>query len=226
MTSAGPLEDDHASASPVQPSPDQMPDPKVRGLGPLASLLLAAGCGLALGVLTLVGQGILPGDCNALVNSGAVWLVPAFFVGSAMRTDRAAAAAGAGTLLLALVGYYVAAALHLHAPPGSSSIIALWIGCAVIGGPIFGVAGHWWRTSRSWRPQISLALLGGVFVAEGIYRLWLVQTMPVAGWLMIAVGLAIPLALASSSRDRARASLLLLPAAAVILGGYALLRLA
>ena len=38
--------------------------------------------------------------------SGAMWLLPAFVAGAAMRTDPAAALAGAGLLVAAVVGYY------------------------------------------------------------------------------------------------------------------------
>ena len=57
----------------------------------------------AIGVLTVYGQGWLPGQWSTLANSGAVWLVFAFAAGSCMRSDGAAAAAGAGVLVCAVV---------------------------------------------------------------------------------------------------------------------------
>jgi hypothetical protein len=64
--------------------------------------LVIAGAGLAIGVLTVSGQGWLPGEWSTLANSGAVWLVFSFAAGSCMRSDVAAAASGAGVLVCAV----------------------------------------------------------------------------------------------------------------------------
>jgi hypothetical protein len=100
--------------------------------------------GIAVGVVTLVGQEHLSTDWNPLANSVAVWLLAAFIAGAVAPSDRWAAAAGTVTLLCALLGYYVAAATVVNAPSTAYST-AIWVAGAVIGGPIFGAAGNWWR---------------------------------------------------------------------------------
>ena len=36
--------------------------------------------GLLIGILTVMGQKYLPDSLNSLANSGAIWLIPAFFM--------------------------------------------------------------------------------------------------------------------------------------------------
>ena len=45
--------------------------------------------GIFVGGLTLIGQKYLPINFNFLANSGAVWLVPAFFVSYLLKPSRA-----------------------------------------------------------------------------------------------------------------------------------------
>ena len=106
--------------------------------------LLVAAAGLSVGVATAIGQTYLDGALNALVNSVSAWLVAAFLVGSTMRTDRGAAVAGLCVCALQLVGYYVVAELRGF-PLGGPALIVFWFGCAVVGGPVFGLAGRRWR---------------------------------------------------------------------------------
>jgi hypothetical protein len=58
--------------------------------------------GLAVGVLTLVGQRVLPGSRNAAANSGAVWFAVAFGVGAFMPSERLAVVMGFVTLAAAV----------------------------------------------------------------------------------------------------------------------------
>jgi len=167
---------------------------------PWQVVVLVATCGLAVGALTLVGQGLLLGSWNQIANSGAIWLVPVFFIGSLMPTDKCAAVSGIGTLFGALIGYYATAELVL----GFSTdffFFALWTGTAIIGGPMFGMAGHWWRSERLSRQVAAIALLGGVFVSEGLYLLFHIHELP-AGWCWIAIGVLIPLFLGRSAKNR------------------------
>ena len=45
-------------------------------------------------------------------------------------------------LLACLLGYYVAAHVFVDAS-ADPGIVASWIGTALVGGPLFGVAGYW-----------------------------------------------------------------------------------
>jgi hypothetical protein len=190
--------------------------PRWQGMG------LAAVVGLAIGALALIGQGHLPGAWNHLVNTGGPWLVGAFFIGALMPSDRWAAAAGLVTLLGCLLGYYVAAHFFVGAS-ADSGIVAFWVGTALVGGPLFGLAGHWWRDSHDWRRLVGAGLLGAVIVAEGIFLLQVVMPEDrAAGWVEIAVGVIVPLLLGRSIRDRLFGLLALLPALLLGLAGFAL----
>ena len=184
---------------------------------PLRAAVLVACVGLATGALTLIGQKFMPGEWNTLVNSGAVWLVPAFLVGSRMPTRRWAAGAGLGTLLATLLGYYVPALLRGTAE--SLYFIALWACAAFVAGPLYGLAGSWWRADRRSLRVASLALLGGVLVAEGSYLVWGLR-YHASGWSMIAAGVLAALLLARSGRDRLYTALALPLAVGAALAAY------
>ena len=125
-----------------------------------SAALVAVVVGMVIGALTFVGQRFMPGQWNTLVNSGAIWLVPVFFVGSRMRSLPWAAAAGVATLLATLAGYYVPSTLA--GTPHSAYFVALWVGVALIAGLLFGVAGCAWRSDRRMYRVVGVAMLGGV----------------------------------------------------------------
>jgi hypothetical protein len=110
--------------------------------------LLVLVVGLSTGGLTLLGQAVLDGDWNRLANSGAIWVTVAFAVGALMLSDREAAVAGTSVLLLALVGYQLAASVS-HASLGGSAFV-IWSGTALVGGPVFGLAGRRWHADTGW----------------------------------------------------------------------------
>jgi hypothetical protein len=147
--------------------------------------------GLATGALTSFGQSHLNGTLGPFVNSVSAWLIVPFLLGTLMRTPRGAAAAGLTAALLQLVGYYVTARLRGY--PAGGSIIVFWTACAVLGGPLFGLAAHLgWRGGRRWR-GIGLAALAAVFLAEGVWAyLHEQRRYGAAGlWIGIALGLAL-----------------------------------
>jgi hypothetical protein len=181
--------------------------------------LLVLVAGLTTGVLTLLGQAVLDGDWNRLANSGAIWVTVAFAVGAAMVSDRDAAIAGIATLLLALVGYSVAASLA-HSPLGGSAFV-IWAGTALVGGPVFGLAGRRWRVDPGWTRVVSIALLGAVFAAEGLYTLWVIPDLARAGWVEVVLGIGVPIVLGRDLRERATALALLVPLSLLGLLAYA-----
>ena len=177
--------------------------------------------GLGIGVLTAYAQGRLPGSWGTLANSGAVWLVFAFAAGSFMTTDRGAAAAGFVTLLGAVIGYYVAVPIVVDGAATNLRSVVIWSGTALVGGPVFGVAGRWWRARRpAPRPAIALGLLGAALVGEGIYLAACCSRIKAAGFVMIAAGLVVPFVLGRSARERVIAFAIMVPLVAVALGVY------
>lgn len=175
--------------------------------------------GLLVGALTLAGQAVLPADANRLANSGAIWVTIAFLVGWRAPSGTVAVAAGVVTLLAALVGYFVTAAVANA--PISVSTVSIWVGTAVVGGPVFGLAGRWRGSATGSRPVVGVALLGAVYVAEGAWTLLVVPHMALAGWVSIVVGVALTIVLVPDRREIPRALVLLVPFALVGVAGYA-----
>jgi hypothetical protein len=156
--------------------------------------------GLLLGGVTLAGQSVLQGDWNRLANSGAIWLLFASLVGSRMPTDRWAIVAGVGVLVGAVIGYY-AAAVFSGAGVGAR-IMAIWIGTALIGGPVYGLAGRWCQAGSEPQRVVAIGLMGGILAAEGVSTVMRIPDMATVGWVELAAGVALMLALGRSVRER------------------------
>lgn len=157
-------------------------------------LWLAAGAaaGIALGILTSLGQGALPDALQQFANAGSVWVVAAFAAGALIRRPLWAVLAGGFlTQACAVIGYYG----YVDGTDGDKTWPLLWLGFAVVAGPLFGLAGSWARDrDRSpWRRVAGVATLGAVFVMDA---LWLLAVLRYTGTGMafLAIGLGIPLA--------------------------------
>jgi hypothetical protein len=136
---------------------------------PRAGLAIVLIVGLGVGAATSILQARLSSPWLSLVNAASPWLAPAFVVGTMWRRPRAAASAGLLTCLLELGGYSVTAAVRGYT--SSHTELLFWGAAAVVGGPIFGVAGWlWWRGSRG-LPRVrgvGASVLAAAFFAEAI----------------------------------------------------------
>jgi hypothetical protein len=201
---------------------------KSRPLAWWQAVVLVAVAGPAVGVLSFIAQNRLTDVWGAIANSGTPWLVAAFVIGALMPSDGWAAAAGLCMLLGTLLGYYLAADKIVHAAT-MSRIVVFWVGIALIGGPIFGITGRWWRVAPHWRRRVAAALLGAAFVAEGLYFLQLGSLQlrflggPTAGWIEIAVGVLTPVIWGRSGKDRLYGLLALLPLVLLGIAAYVVL---
>jgi Family of unknown function (DUF6518) len=184
------------------------------------TFFLVTALGFAIGVLTVVGQGGLPGNWTTLANSGAVWLAAAFLVGSFMPTDRRAAAAGVVALIGAVVGYYASVPFIVEGAAADARSVAIWVVVALVGGPVFGIAGRWWHSDRSTRRIAASALLGVIFFAEGLDRILRNPHLGAVGWTMMAVGVAVPLILGRTNKERLWGLAAELPMVLAALGVY------
>ncbi len=193
-----------------------------RSRRPVLTGVIVVASGLVLGFLTLLGQKWLHGAWLAAVNSGALWLLPAFVAGSFMRTDSTAAAAGAVLLIAAVVGYYAPVPLVVQGAAASSRSVAIWIATALVGGPVYGLAG----------PVVAPAARVAVVGSAGTPR----RGVPRRGrgaaprrerrcgrMTTVAVGLALPLALGRSARDRAIGLVATVPVVALTAVAYAVI---
>ena len=102
---------------------------------------------------------------------------------------------------------------------GSTGALVLWGIGALVGGPVFGVAGWTWRFEDGWRRSTAIGLLAAVAIAEGGY-LFGILPEPAVGVAFILVGLCVQLVLGRSTADRARAYLAVVPALALGVIGY------
>ncbi|MEU4391075.1 DUF6518 family protein [Kribbella sp. NPDC023855] len=211
------------------------------------AFVVALVAGLALGFATQDLQAKLPGNWNTLANSGVVWVVFAFTVTAVLRLAAGwSAVLGFITLVGALAGYY-ASARFIDDVTSSGSTMAVWLFAALVGGPVFGVAGSWWsaggavRSTGSWwsagggrlrsegrlwqlsRPVVAVALLSGAFLAEGIYFLGQVENKQASGLVEIVLAVLAPMMLARTNRDRLTGLLLLLPLGLLGMAFYRLL---
>lgn len=177
------------------------------------ALVIAAG--LATGIVTQIGQSVLPAEWSQAANAVSPWLLVAFLVGSRMPGPRSAMAAGVATLALALAGYYLMTQVR-YGIGGSSSSLIFWAMGAVAGGPVFGLAGNAWRTGALALRSVALGLIAAAFVAEGGYHA-VALAEPSVGAGFAIVGVLVPVVLGRSADERVRAWLAAVPATA--LGG-------
>src|SRR5215470_2176372 len=90
-------------------SPSQLAAPGERPRSRAGRVLMAAGGGLLLGVLTNLAQGWLPGAWNQIANSGAAWSAVAFGAGALLYRRSGPMQAAIGGLAAEaglVVGYY------------------------------------------------------------------------------------------------------------------------
>ena len=153
---------------------------------------MCATVGIGVGVATQLLQGVLPGDANWAANSLSAWLVVAFGAASRAPLVRSAAAGAVALLLAALVGYEVV--VEARFGTGWGSLVSFW--------------------------AAGVALLAALFVAEGVYLSAILVDRNV-GIVLVGLGLAIPLILSPTWRQRRTAYLVLLPCLALGAAGYA-----
>jgi hypothetical protein len=182
-------------------------------------IVAVALAGLATGVVTQLGQGLLPDGWSQAANAISPWLLVAFLVGSAMPSRPAAVAAGIATLVLALVGYYAMTEVRFGIGGGTSSLVFWGIG-ALVGGPVFGLAGYGWRTAEYRYRAAALGLLAAAFIAEGGYHALVLEEPPVGAGFAIA-GLLVPLFLGRSRQDRIGGYVAAAPGVVIGAAGFA-----
>lgn len=184
-----------------------------------AAVLVAS---FLLGGLTFPAQGFLPEALGSLANSSSGWtLLTALLVVSSRARPAPAAALGAASFVLLVLGYTAAASLAgLTYGPLLFSCIGLVVG------PFVGCAAAWLRSEHSWRTAAGASLLAGIALGDAVYGLTVVAatTSPVY-WIAIGLcGLALLVGvLARRARTAAGIAIAVIGTpivAAALLGGY------
>jgi hypothetical protein len=167
--------------------------------------LIAVIAGLLLGVLTNLAQGWLPGAWNQIANSGAIWSAIAFAAGALLYQRGESWHAAVGGLAAEtglVVGYYGYAEFGRDGA-GNLLFPLIWLGLALVAGPLFGVAGHWWRRSDDARRRVAgLAAFAGLFGMEGLVYAWKLHYGPQA-WTCLGLFILAPLLMARAYKERA-----------------------
>lgn len=192
-----------------------------RGGGSAARIALALGLGVAIGVLTSVMQKYLDHPWLALVNAASPWLTTAFVTGALQSRLRTAVLVGTAATLLQVVGYYVTADLRGFGV--SSTYVVVWSLCAVLGGPVFGAAGHvWWRA----RPAgVGAALLVAAYASEAVVAYQLRLGYSSTAWLFGTIALLLAAGLGRHRAQYAALARWLAPALIAGAAGHAVLGL-
>ncbi|TYP90393.1 DUF6518 family protein [Blastococcus xanthinilyticus] len=181
-----------------------VPDSGIRRPRPAPSWLIAlvvSVLGVGGGALTEHLQGVLDDPWAMWANSVAAWCVPAFAAGAMAVRLPVAVVAGIVTELLLVTSYYVTQSAQ--GVPHATSTAVGWLVAGVVAGVVFGVAGAWWRTGDARRGTLSVALLAGVLVSEGLVRAVRFPWQGSSGVIMAAAGVVIALLLGRSWRQRA-----------------------
>ncbi|MBO0801895.1 MAG: hypothetical protein J2P25_02320 [Nocardiopsaceae bacterium] len=161
------------------------------------------GAGLALGVMTNLAQGWLPGSWYQIADSGAAWSAVAFVAGALLadRGVRVAAVGGLAAELGLVTGYYGFAEFG-RGGMGMLTPVLVWLVMAVVAGPLFGAAGAWWRRGDRRRRIVGGGALAGAIGAEAACYAFVLHYMPQA-CVSAALMVALPLAMARGNHERA-----------------------
>ncbi|MER6194392.1 DUF6518 family protein [Streptomyces cyaneofuscatus] len=185
------------------PDTPAAPRSDVRARGARAAVV--AGGGLLLGVLTNLAQGWLPDTWQQLPNSGAVWCTVAFAVGALLyRNERLVQAASGGAVAEVglVLGYYGYAEFGRDGA-GSLFFPLVWLGLALVAGPLFGAAGWWWRRGRDARRRVAgLGAFAGLWGMECLLYAVDLHHIPEA-YTCLALSVLIPLLMARDHKERA-----------------------
>lgn len=129
-------------------------------------LLVGVLIGVAIGAATAVVQPHLGLPWSSLVNSASPWLLGGFAAGAlAMRRGPAV---GAGLLACVVeVSAYYATATAISMPV-DHHLTAFWLVCALVGGPVAGLAGWGWHRGTGRVRAYGAAFPAGTFLAEAL----------------------------------------------------------
>lgn len=128
--------------------------------------------GIFVGGVTLIGQKNLPINLNFLANSGAVWLIPAFFASYFSKTSKGNSIALCIVCLLFCVNsYYIFESFMNNHEFSFSKYQALWTIMAFLAGGVFGLGAYFANNSKGILQYCGMNLLPAVFFSEGMNKI-------------------------------------------------------
>ena len=173
------------------------------------SIAIAGVGGLVVGILTSIGQSVLPDEMRSLANAASPWSAAAFalaVVAGGRDTLRSAILAS-GSLLMMLAGYSLASTLRGF-PVGASTTL-FWVAAAVIVGPALGVGAAWTPGTDPRKAAAGVAVLASILVGEAVYGLTVIgnSTSPSYWTVQLVAGLSLVVALGARLRSLAAGTL-------------------
>lgn len=128
--------------------------------------------GIFVGILTVIGQKYLPINFNFLANSGAVWLVPAFFVSYLLKPSKGnSIGLCIVCLLFCVISYYWFEAIMNNHELYLGRWAIIWTVMAFIAGVIFGLGAYFVNNRNDFLKYCGMNLLPAVFFSEGMTKL-------------------------------------------------------
>lgn len=188
---------------PSFPATPQSTEQTIWSQSVLRFVIIGIAAGLVIGALTAVGQSVLSGDLFQLTNSGAIWVIITFVMGRYASSRTTAIVAGTLALFGELLGYYVTVWLISPYVSPLWRILA-WCAVAVIAGPLLAWSGYVSSHLSGRMRLVGLAMLGAIFIGEGLYLIAWVTT-PVIPILWLVIGVATTALLTRREIQRAQA---------------------
>jgi hypothetical protein len=180
--------------------------------------IYAVAVGLVVGAATSWAQTLLGSTALAgLANAVSPWLVAPFLAAAGASGRRSAGMLGILTCVAEVLGYYATAAVRGFGvnPP----TVAVWVVGGVVGGLVFGLAGHSWRIGTGRERGLGLALLVAVWLCEALVTYAIVLGYVDNAVVFAVVAALLWLLLGMRGRQHLRALAWLVPAAGLGIAG-------
>lgn len=159
--------------------------------------LVGAACGLLLGGATSFAQQYLPDELRSFANSNSGWTLLAYVVTVLCTRNTSARrwwiGAGLGLVIFhtLLLGYSIVSTLRGF--PDSYGWGDLFFIVATLAGPVIGLAGLWWWSTKDVLRAIGVAVFAAVMIGDGVSGL--LRVADTTGWtywvLSIVIGAAV-----------------------------------
>lgn len=124
--------------------------------------------GFIVGLLTVFGQKYLPGALNSIANSGSVWVVPAFYIGTKQRDKLESILLSIIYLLMCVMTYYGYYAIKWNTGFSIGFYQAVWLICAVVFGFVFGFGGYLSKKENRIIKYLCTTMLPAAFISESL----------------------------------------------------------